>query len=201
MLSLSPAFHSHPPHLLWNDEVVQPEGLNLLSLCGESGPISSPVWQKSDKMAGSGKNLCGEEIHTAAHHIRDQLCSKLRLVCFLLPMDWKLSTQLVCVIIAYYSQKLFLFSSISSSCLCHPPFMSHPSRKRHLRVGTTIYFIFVQLPWAQMRCLNTNSLYISVITGGSSRRCPTPSIYILMHPEQSFRAGKRHLITSSSPFL
>lgn len=50
---------SDHPHLLQHNEVVQPKWLHLLSLCTESGPIHSPVWQKSYKMAGcEKKNLC-----------------------------------------------------------------------------------------------------------------------------------------------
>lgn len=49
---------SDPPHLLQNDEVVQPQWLDLLSLYTECGPFRSPVWQKSYKTAGSEEKLC-----------------------------------------------------------------------------------------------------------------------------------------------
>lgn len=52
--SLCSAKSDHP-HLLQNNEVIQSKWLDLLSLCTESGPIHSPVWQKSYKMAGCEK--------------------------------------------------------------------------------------------------------------------------------------------------
>lgn len=55
---------SDPPHLLQNDEVVQPQWLDLLSLCAESDPFRSPLWQKSYKMAG-----CEEKLREAGKFI------------------------------------------------------------------------------------------------------------------------------------
>lgn len=43
--SLCSAKRDHP-HLLQNNKVVQPKWLDILSLCTESSPIQSPVWQK-----------------------------------------------------------------------------------------------------------------------------------------------------------
>lgn len=94
-----------------NSEVVQPKYLHLLSFCTKSGLNHSPKWLKPYKKAGCEKKLY-EAVKFMAITSEIVYAVNWSWCCFLLPTDWKWSTQLGCVIAACDSQKLFLFPSI-----------------------------------------------------------------------------------------
>lgn len=95
-------------HLPENNAAVQPKRLHLLSLCTKSGLNHSPKWHKSYKKAGCEKKLY-EAVKFMAITSEIVYAVNWSWCCFLLPTDWKLSTQLGCITAACDSQKLSFF--------------------------------------------------------------------------------------------